>query len=95
MPTYQYRCQHCGHEFEVFQSIIDDPVSICPKCGNAPRRIITGGAGFLLKGSGFYATDYRSAAYKKAAQADSTPTPSETKSNSDSKAKSSSDTAKP
>lgn len=94
MPTYQYRCQSCGHEFEQFQSIIDDPISICPKCGKTPRRIITGGAGFLLKGSGFYATDYRSASYKKAAQADSPPVPSETKSKDASASKPAPDKAK-
>lgn len=68
MPTYQYHCPNCNHEFEVFQSIVDDPVSECPKCGRMPRRIITGGAGFILKGSGFYATDYRSPSYKQAAK---------------------------
>ena len=70
MPTYQYECKHCGHHFEVFQSIVEPPVSECPQCGRKPRRIITGGAGFLLKGSGFYTTDYRSESYKKAAQRD-------------------------
>jgi len=68
MPTYQYRCPHCEHEFSVFQSITDDPVDKCPQCGKKPRRIITGGAGFLLKGSGFYTTDYRSESYKAAAK---------------------------
>jgi len=94
MPTYQYRCKSCGHEFEQYQSIIDDPISVCPKCGKPPHRIITGGAGFLLKGSGFYATDYRSASYKKAAQADSSPAPSETKSGSDTGSKPAPDKAK-
>ena len=68
MPTYQYHCPHCKHEFEVFQSIVDDPVTECPKCGRMPRRVITGGAGFILKGSGFYSTDYRSESYKRAAK---------------------------
>jgi len=68
MPTYQYRCDHCGHEFEEFQSILDDPLNKCPKCGKKPKRIITGGAGFLLKGSGFYTTDHRSESYKAAAR---------------------------
>lgn len=71
MPTYQYKCDHCGHEFEEFQRIVDKPLYECPQCGQKPRRIITGGAGFLLKGSGFYATDYRSASYKEAARKDS------------------------
>lgn len=67
MPTYQYRCSHCGHEFEEYQSIVDDPVDKCPECSQKPERIISGGAGFLFKGSGFYITDYRSDNYKKAA----------------------------
>ncbi len=68
MPTYQYMCPHCNHEFEEFQSILDEPICECPQCGKKPRRVITGGAGFLLKGSGFYTTDYRSESYKKAAE---------------------------
>jgi putative FmdB family regulatory protein len=70
MPTYQYKCPHCEHEFEEFQSITEEPISTCPQCGKQPRRIITGGAGFLLKGSGFYTTDYRSESYKAAAKKD-------------------------
>jgi len=77
MPTYQYRCAHCGYDFEEFQSITEPPLSKCPKCGQKPRRLITGGAGFLLKGSGFYTTDYRSESYKAAARKDGEiPTPS-------------------
>ena len=71
MPTYQYRCPECKYEFEEFQSINDDPLQTCPRCGKKPRRVITGGAGFLLKGSGFYSTDYRSESYKAAARRDS------------------------
>jgi putative FmdB family regulatory protein len=71
MPTYQYMCPHCNHEFEEFQSITEQPISKCPKCSKEPRRLITGGAGFLLKGSGFYTTDYRSESYKAAARKDS------------------------
>jgi putative FmdB family regulatory protein len=67
MPTYQYKCPHCSYEFEEFQSITEDAIDKCPKCGRKPRRLITGGAGFLLKGSGFYNTDYRSESYKAAA----------------------------
>lgn len=73
MPTYQYRCPHCKHEFEEFQSIKDAPIDECPQCGKEPRRIISGGAGFLLKGNGFYTTDYRSPEYKAAAQKESQP----------------------
>ena len=68
MPTYQYHCSHCVSDFEEFQGINEPPLTKCPKCGQKPRRIITGGAGFLLKGSGFYSTDYRSESYKAAAR---------------------------
>jgi putative FmdB family regulatory protein len=64
MPTYQYRCNNCGHEFEEFQSMTEDPIKVCPECQGKTRRLITGGAGLLFKGSGFYQTDYRSAKYK-------------------------------
>jgi putative FmdB family regulatory protein len=70
MPTYEYRCKECGHEFELFQSMKDDPVECCPKCNGKVERLIGTGAGLIFKGSGFYATDYRSDAYKKDAKAD-------------------------
>jgi len=71
MPTYQYKCPACGHEFEEFQSIKDAPIETCPACGEKTRRIISGGAGLIFKGSGFYITDYRSDSYNKAAKKDS------------------------
>jgi len=70
MPTYQYKCPDCGNEFEEFQSMTASPLDKCPRCGHKPDRIISGGAGFLFKGSGFYITDHRSDSYKKAAQKD-------------------------
>lgn len=69
MPTYDYECEN-GHRFEVFQKMSDDPVSTCPDCGADAGRKISGGAGFLFKGDGFYITDYRSEDYKKKASAD-------------------------
>ncbi|MBN1269912.1 MAG: zinc ribbon domain-containing protein [Kiritimatiellae bacterium] len=71
MPTYEYECLRCGHEFELFQSISDKPRSRCPKCRGKVRRRIGTGAGVLFKGSGFYSTDYRSESYKRAAKAES------------------------
>jgi len=68
MPTYQYRCPECGYEFEEFQSMTEDAIETCPKCQGKTRRLISGGAGILFKGSGFYETDYRSSSYKKDAQ---------------------------
>ncbi|KPK66942.1 FmdB family transcriptional regulator [candidate division TA06 bacterium SM23_40] len=70
MPTYDYRCEKCGYQFEEFQSITEKPLSRCPHCGGPVRRLIGAGAGFLFKGSGFYVTDYRSDSYKKAEKAD-------------------------
>jgi putative FmdB family regulatory protein len=64
MPTYQYRCDKCGHEFEEFQSMTEPAIEVCPECKGKTRRLISGGAGLLFKGSGFYQTDYRSARYK-------------------------------
>lgn len=71
MPTYEYRCEACGHELELFQNISAPPKKRCPACKKQRlKRKIGGGAGFLFKGSGFYLTDYRSDSYKKGADAD-------------------------
>jgi len=59
MPTYEYRCLTCAHQFEAFQSIAAEPLTVCPKCGNQVQRIIGGGMGIIFKGSGFYCTDSR------------------------------------
>jgi putative FmdB family regulatory protein len=69
MPTYDYECQK-GHRFEIFQKMSDDPVTECPDCGAAAERKISGGAGFLFKGDGFYITETRSDDYKEKASAD-------------------------
>jgi len=72
VPTYEYKCEHCEHKLEAFQSITAKPLRKCPKCGKLRlRRLIGGGAALLFKGSGFYATDYRSSEYKKKAKAES------------------------
>jgi putative FmdB family regulatory protein len=70
MPTYDYECPK-GHSFEAFQKMTDEPVAKCPECGRKARRKISGGAGFLFKGKGFYITDYRSEDYKKKASSES------------------------
>lgn len=60
MPTYEYRCRACGHEFERFQKISDPPLKTCPACGKRRvERLISAGGGLVFKGPGFYATDYR------------------------------------
>ena len=79
MPTYEYHCEKCGHDFEAFQSISASPLRICPrelcrqkKWGRGRvKKKISGGAGLLFKGSGFYITDYRSPKYKEAAKKES------------------------
>ena len=57
MPTYEYECKSCSHNFEVFQSMSEQPLKDCPECGKEVRRLIFGGAGVIFKGSGFYVTD--------------------------------------
>jgi len=66
MPTYEYECRKCGDRFERFQLISAAPLQSCPRCGGKVRRLISGGAGILFRGHGFYATDYRSPSYKEA-----------------------------
>ncbi|HOW58488.1 MAG TPA: zinc ribbon domain-containing protein [Candidatus Omnitrophota bacterium] len=69
MPTYVYECSACGYSFEKFQSMTEKPLRKCPECGkNKAQRVISGGAGVLFKGSGFYQTDYRSKSYKESAK---------------------------
>jgi len=78
MPTYGYVCAKCGHEFDKFQSMKDEALSVCPKELCAQKRWGKGkvqrqmgsGAGMIFKGSGFYITDYRSEGYKAAAKKD-------------------------
>lgn len=60
MPTYEYRCTECGAEFERVQKMNDAHISECPECQGEVRRLISKGGGILFKGTGFYATDYRS-----------------------------------
>ncbi len=57
MPTYEYQCPE-GHEFELFQKMSEKPRAKCPVCGKTATRQISGGAGLVFKGSGFYITDY-------------------------------------
>lgn len=94
MPTYEYVCEKCGHQFEKIQPISAQALKVCPKelCGQERwgkgkvKRAISTGGGLLFKGSGFYTTDYRSDKYKAAAKKDVAPaasTSSESKSSSD------------
>ncbi|MBP7275001.1 MAG: zinc ribbon domain-containing protein [Kiritimatiellae bacterium] len=84
MPTYEYQCVKCEHRFEEFHGISEQPKLKCPKCRGRVRRLISGGAGLLFKGSGFYITDYRSESYRKAAQSESSSSSAASKSDSSS-----------
>jgi putative FmdB family regulatory protein len=59
MPTYEYKCDDCGHRFEKFQRMTEARLTECPECQGTVRRLIGAGAGIIFKGSGFYCTDYR------------------------------------
>ena len=86
MPTYDYECEACGNQMEVFQGINDALLTKCPKCKKKKlKRLFGAGGAVVFKGSGFYQTDYRSESYKNAAAADK---PSESKSESKSDSKS-------
>ena len=74
MPTYEYACPKCGHHFEQFQSMRDEPLKTCPKCRKGGlKRLIGGGAGLIFKGSGFYITDYKNKGMSQAASKESKP----------------------
>lgn len=78
MPTYEYVCEKCGHQFDLFQSMKAEALKVCPKdlCPKKKwgkgkvRKLMGAGAGLIFKGSGFYITDYRSANYKEGAKKD-------------------------
>ena len=76
MPTYEYRCEKCKKRHEAFQSITAKALTKCPKCGGRLKRLLSHGSGFLLKGSGFYITDYRSKSYNEAKKKDQPTKPS-------------------
>ena len=86
MPTYDYRCDHCGHRWDKFQSMSAEPLTTCPNCQHeTAKRLIGTGAGIIFKGGGFYETDYRSDSYAKDAKKDTGDTKPD-KSDSDKKA---------
>ena len=65
MPIYEYRCSSCGHEQEVLQKLSDLPLTKCPACGKSTLRKLVSAAGFHLKGSGWYATDFKGSSKPK------------------------------
>jgi putative FmdB family regulatory protein len=68
MPIYEYRCAACGHEIEALQKLSDAPLTECPSCHKAELKKLLSAAGFQLKGSGWYATDFRNSGAKPAAK---------------------------
>lgn len=86
MPTYDYECDACGHEMELFQQINDPIKKKCPECSKLKlRRLFGTGAAVVFKGSGFYETDYRSDSYKKSAEKDKKASEKKSEKKSDSK----------
>jgi len=79
MPTYEYLCKSCGHEFDHFQSMSDKPLKKCPKCAKKVTRLMGAGSGVLFKGSGFYETDYKRPPDKKPEANAEKPKPENTK----------------
>lgn len=77
MPMYEYRCEDCGHEFEVIQRFSDDPVTVCENCGKETAKRLISQTSFVLKGSGWYVTDYGRKGAKKESKSESSPAPCE------------------
>jgi putative FmdB family regulatory protein len=73
MPIYEYRCEACGHELEVIQKVSDAPLSDCPTCGESTLTKLVSAAGFQLKGSGWYVTDFKDSGKKKPEKSKSEP----------------------
>jgi putative FmdB family regulatory protein len=71
MPIYEYRCEQCGHQEEHLQKISEAPLSVCPACHKPSYRKLLSAAGFQLKGSGWYATDFKTTGKKTDKKADS------------------------
>lgn len=69
MPIYEYECGECGARHEVMQKFTDDPLHACPSCGGEMRKLISS-TSFVLKGSGWYVTDYASGDRKRAMESD-------------------------
>ena len=80
MPTYEYACKFCGKHLEIYQPITDDPLKRCPSCKKLGlKRLISGGAGIIFKGTGFYETDYRRQSAPAKSETSSDKKPAESK----------------
>ncbi len=85
MPIYEYRCESCGHQQEFLQKVSDAPLTVCPNCGKPTFTKMLSAAGFQLKGSGWYATDFKNSGAKPSSKSSDT-SKSESKPSSDTKA---------
>ncbi len=70
MPIYEYRCTACGHELEAIQKMSDEPLTVCPVCGEATLQKLISAAGFRLKGGGWYETDFKSSKRRNVVESD-------------------------
>jgi putative FmdB family regulatory protein len=70
MPTYEYMCKECGHGFEVTQSMSDAALTDCPQCGRSALEKMISGGGFILKGGGWYVTDFKNPSGKDSGKKD-------------------------
>ena len=75
MPTYEYKCENCGNEFEEFQSITAEAKADCPKCGSEAKRMISLNSGIIFKGKGFYVNDYKNKSSSSSSGDNSSTTP--------------------
>ena len=91
MPTYEYVCKSCGHELEVQQSFTDEPLTVCPECQGALRKVF-GNIAVTFKGSGFYKTDNRSGSGKKTDSSSDSSSESKTETKSETKSESKAET---
>ena len=78
MPIYEYTCKACGHSYEALQKMSDDPLTECPECGKPELKKLVSAAGFRLKGSGWYETDFKGGGKKSVQKSDSSGSSSST-----------------
>ena len=94
MPIYEYRCEECGHQEDHLQKVSEKPLAKCPACGKKAYKKLLSAAGFQLKGSGWYATDFRTAGKKPAEKKADLKPDSKTEAKTDSKTDSKAETKK-
>jgi putative FmdB family regulatory protein len=93
MPLYEYRCDACGHQFEVIQKFSDDPIAVCPKCGSGPVAKLLSSPAFQFKGTGWYITDYARKGTSEGKESKEKPATESKESKTESKPASSSDSS--